>query len=129
MTGALERIAAARQACAAALESIAQRVPFADGLAGTTWDAEAAISGLERVDQAFEALGDPASLEAEAPAGAEEEVRAALGDLARVHILLTMAAAREKDALRERLMLVAQADRVLEWHASESAGERFDMNA
>jgi hypothetical protein len=122
-----QRIDDAERACAAALDALELRVSLPGDGAGTVWDADRAAEALERVTQAFDALG---MLELPA-ADVEPQVRARfqskVSDLARIHALLTMSVAREKDALRDRLLLSRTASRSFEWHGSEGAGVRCDL--
>jgi hypothetical protein len=139
MKSTLERVAAARQACAAALDTLGARVParsesadeVSDGGASAeelvTWDGERALEALGRVGAAFEALGPPEALSAEVAPSELPALLSALLDLARIHAVLTMSVAREKDGLRDRLQWASTAGRAFGWHASEPAGLRCDM--
>lgn len=127
MKDALERLEDARQACAEALERISVRVPVPGGDGATVWDAAGAERGLERVNEAFGALGDLEALPAEVGPERRAALDEALRALARVHSLLTVSVAREKDALRDRLLLAQSASRGFEWHGAVVAGHRCDL--
>lgn len=128
MTEVFASIEAATRACAEALDALSLRTPLLAGRPETTWDVEAAVHGLERVEAAFVALGEPTALQARVPVAQHPELEDALRGLARVHALLTVSVAREKDTLRDRLNLANAAARGFGWHASEAAGARCDIH-
>jgi hypothetical protein len=127
MSDLFQRIDAAERACAEALEALEVRVPLPGDDAGTVWDAERAAEALERVTAAFDALGALEHLGAEVEPRLHPPLHAKLTDLARMHALLTMSVAREKDALRERLLLARTASRGFDWHGREGSGVRCDI--
>jgi hypothetical protein len=127
MADLFERIDAAERACARALDALEVRVALPGESAGTVWDAERAAEALERVTAAFDELGALEQLGAEIAPHLQSALHAKLMSLARVHALLTMSVAREKDALRDRLLLTRTASRGFDWHRSEGAGVRCDL--
>jgi len=127
MTDLFQRIDAAERACAEALDSLDVRVPLPGDGAGTAWDAGRAVEALERVTVAFDALGALEQVQHSVEGRLHAPLHARLSDLARMHALLTMSVAREKDALRDRLLLTRTAARGFDWHGREGAGARCDM--
>lgn len=127
MSDLFQRIDAAERACAEALDSLEVRVPLPGDGAGTTWDADRAVLALERVAEAFDALGTLERLGSDVEPRLQSRLHTRLTDLARVHALLTMSVAREKDALRDRLLLTRTASRGFGWHRSEGSGVRCDL--
>jgi hypothetical protein len=127
MSDLFQRIDAAERACAEALDALDVRVPLPVDGAGTTWDAGRAVEALERVTAAFDGLGALERLGSEVELSQRAPLHARLSDLARMHALLTMSVAREKDALRDRLLLTRTAQRGFDWHGSEGSGVRCDL--
>ncbi len=127
MSDLFQRIDAAERACAEALDALNVRVPLPGDGAGTVWDAARAVEALERVTAAFDALGTLERLGSEVELSLHLPLQARLSDLARMHAVLTMSVAREKDALRDRLLLTRTASRGFDWHGSEGSGVRCDM--
>jgi hypothetical protein len=127
MADLFERIDCAERACAEALDALEVRVPLPGDGAGTVWDADRAVLALERVTAAFDALGALERAGAELEAQHHARLRGRLSDLARMHALLTMSVAREKDALRDRLLLTRTATRGFDWHQSDGSAVRCDM--
>lgn len=92
-----------------------------------TWDAAVAVKGLEGVVAAFEQLGDPALLRDEVLESQQAELEQGLRELGRVHAVLSMSVAAEKDRLRDRLLLTRKASRGFGWHGDDAAGSRCDF--
>ncbi len=128
MTDVFARLEAARRACAEALDRLSVRVPVPDGDGATMWDSEGAAQSLDRVNEAFRALGDLAELHREVGPSRTGDLEVSLRALARVHALLTVSVAREKDALRDRLLLTQSAAKGYGWHATDAAGRRCNLS-
>lgn len=127
MRSVLGRIDAAVRACAEALDALDARVLLPGEGAGTVWDADRAALALDRAAAAFDDLGPLDALPSQIDADDHDALREKLTDLARIHALLTMTVAREKDALRDRLLLARTATRGFGWHGGVVAGTRCDM--
>lgn len=127
ITDLFQRIEAAERACAEALDALEVRVPLPGDGAGSVWDADRAAMALERVTSAFDALGALDGVGAEVEAELHPRIHERLSDLLRMHALLTMSVAREKDALRDRLLLTRTAARGFDWHESEGSGVRCNL--
>jgi len=131
MAGFAERIEAAARACAEAIDALDERVHVPlplDAGRMEAWDRERSVAAVERVTTAFDELGPLESWAEGLAAGEAEELRAGLMGLARLHALLVFSVAREKDALRDRLLLSGTAARAGRWHEDPAPGDRCNVS-
>ncbi len=131
MTGLRERIGAAASACAEAIEALDARVQFATPGGGghsETWDCDKSVAAVERVNTAFEELGPLENWADGLDRATTDSLRVELIGLARLHSLLVFTVAREKDALRDRLLLAGTAARAERWHDDTAAGGRCNLS-
>ena len=93
-----------------------------------TWDGDKSVAAVERVSAAFEDLGPLDGWAEGLDQVTTDVLRAELIGLARLHSLLIFSVAREKDALRDRLLLVGTAARAERWHDDTAAGGRCNLS-
>jgi len=126
-----ERIEAAARACAEAIDALDERVSSSAPLDSgpvETWDAERSVAAVDRVAAAFDALGPLGGWAEGLPPEHAAHLRARLEGLARLHALLLFSVAREKDALRDRLLLAGAAARAERWHGEARSGDRCNVS-